>query len=321
MLSVVLMAGGILFSQGLPPPMPAPEVHVTNTVNVQVPPMDQTEVANAAITADQAFVVNVLQPVPVQWAKDLCGLPDMWRQTPTAWTYGNSNLSALAKGVMAAGGVLLGFAVTTCGLSLMLGQGFNGGRVVLASVMVTGNLIFWQILIDLNNALNQAIGAPDLCGSLIIPKMNNLVTFTPGQDPLASIAAPVLIIVYAIVSVILLVALVFRLGMVDVLMVAGGILSATIADPRSDYLNGWYWKLSVGAIFGQTLLTIGLQVASTLAGLPGSQESAGMLMGIATLWLCLKLLSMMGGVAVQSNAQGMVMGAMAAVRRLALRAV
>jgi hypothetical protein len=245
----------------------------------------------------------------------------MWRQTPPAWTYGNGNLSALAKGVMAAGGVLLGFAVFTCGLSLALGQGFNGGRVVLASVMVTGNLIFWQILIDLNNALNQAIGAPDLCGSLVLPKLNNLVTFTPGQDPLASLAAPVLIIVYAIVSVILLVALVFRLGMIDVLMVAGGILSATIADPRSDYLNGWYWKLSVGAVFGQTLLTIGLQVASTLAGLPGSQESAGMLMGIATLWLCLKLLSMMGGVAVQSNAQGMVMGAMAAVRRLALRAV
>jgi hypothetical protein len=315
MLSVVLLAGGLWFAQGIPGPQPAPEVHVTNTVQVEVPQMDPEAVSNAAQIAAQTFIVNVVQPIPVGFANDLCTLPDIWRQTPPEWTYQQGDLKNLSTGVIAAGLALITAAIFTCGLSLALGQGFNGGRVALAAVLVTGNLIWWEIMIRANNAISQQIGAPDLCASLIKPHIQLAPMPT---DPGAVLVAPVLVIVYAVVSIMLLLALFFRLAMIDVLMVTGGIILATQGDPRSDYLTSWYWRISIGTVFGQVLLVIALQVAAVLSNIPNG--SAGALLGIAVLWLCTKLLSMMGSANVQGSGRSII-GVVTTVRRMVTKVI
>src|SRR5207237_3718075 len=89
----------VIFAQGLPgssivtPPQPPPiQTTVKNEVTVQAPPMDPAQVRDAAIMADQAFIVNITQPVPVAWTNELCSLPDFWRTTPPDWTYNQSEL-------------------------------------------------------------------------------------------------------------------------------------------------------------------------------------------------------------------------------------
>src|SRR5438132_6496484 len=138
----------VIFAQGLPgssivtPPQPPPiQTTVKNEVVVQVPKMDTTEVRDAAILADQAFIVNVAQPVPVAWANELCSLPDFWRTTPPDWTYNQAELRGLAVKVAVAANGLLVLALIAQGLGHALGGRQLGmGRVLAAMALSLGNL-------------------------------------------------------------------------------------------------------------------------------------------------------------------------------------
>ncbi len=295
---------------------PAPaDIHVTNTTVLQVPPMDPQAVSDAAEISNQSFVVNTVQPIPVQWANSLCSLPDIWRTTPPQWTYQQSELRTLAIAVNAAAFALIVFAIFARGLSLTLGQGFEGGRVVFAAIMCAGNLIWWEIGIRINNAISAAISPPDLCGGLIRAHIQ-LQTVQP--DPGQSLASPVLVIVYAVVSIMLLLSLVMRLAMLDVMLVLGPLAMITWADPHTEYLAQWYAKISAGTLFGQILLVVGLVVAQVLSRL--GTGAAGTLLAIAVLWLCRKLLTQLGGQTAQGSGRaGLV--ALTAVRRLVTRFV
>src|SRR5205807_10525699 len=107
----------VIFAQAAPgnaivtPPQPPPiQTTVKNEVTVQAPPMGPAQVRDAAIMADQALLVNVVQPIPAQWANELCSLLDFWRTTPPDWTYNRAELRVLALMVAVAAYVLLAIA-------------------------------------------------------------------------------------------------------------------------------------------------------------------------------------------------------------------
>src|SRR5712671_1804745 len=306
MLAMVLAA--ILFAQGLPgssivtPPQPPPiQTTIKNEVVVQVPKMDTAEVRDAAVLADQAFIVNVVQPIPAQWANELCALPDFWRTTPPDWTYNQAELRGLAIKVAVAANALLVLALIAQGLGHALGGRQLGlGRVLAAMALSIGNLTWWEWGIGLNNALSASIAAPDLCGSLIKPHLE-LQTPEPGQI----IAAPVLVIVFAVVSLLLLLSLFFRLGFIDVLLVSGSLFGILWATEDTERFAQWYLRVATGTLFGQVLLVIGLQVAKVLAGI--STGTAGTLLSIVVLLMCRGLLSSMASERNQKGGGGMLM--------------
>ncbi len=307
----VLLAGW-LFMQAAPggnPIVTPPDIHVTNSVVVQVPPMDDDAVQSAAVQADKAFIVNVAQPVPVEWTNALCSLPDLWRTTPPEMTYNQPTVRDLAGKVAAAAIALLALAILAQGLGHALGQELTLGRVVFAIVMSAGNLIWWQIGIGLNNALSAAIGAPDLCTSLIRPHIE-LKAPTAGE----AVGAPVLVIVYAVVSLLLLISLLFRLGLLDVLIVAGSLAMMCWATEQTEHIAQWYARLSVGTLFGQVLLVIGLQVAGVLSGI--GNGLAGTLMAMVVLLLCRSLLGVLSSQQAQHGGSRLGMAGFLILRKL-----
>lgn len=300
---------------GNPIVSPPEPIHVTNTTVVQVPPMDPQAVSDATVISDQSVIVNIVQPTLVEFTNSICNLPDIWRQTPPAWTYQLGDLRTLALSMTGAGLAFVSLAIFVRGLSMALGQGLQAGRVIFAALMSGSSIVWWELGINLNNAISNAIGAPDLCGSLIRPHIQ-LAHIEP--DPAASMLQPVIVIVYAIVSIMLLFSLLFRLGMIDVMMVAGGFIMIAWADDRTEYLAQWYAKFSAGLVFGQILLVIGLRVAQSLSGLGGGGAAASLL-AICVLLICRRLPSMLASNAAQSSGSrtGLVMATL--VRRLITR--
>ena len=295
MMGVLALVLGILLGQSLPgssivtPPQPPPiQTTVKNEVTVQAPPMDLAQVRDAAVEADSAFIVNVAQPIPVQWVNELCSLPDFWRTTPPDWTYQRAELRDLATKIAVAANGLMGLALIAQGLGHALGGRQLGlGRVLAAMVLSIGNLTWWEWGIGLNNALSAGIAAPDMCGALLKPHLEVVKQVEPGQ----ALAAPVLVIVFAIVSLLLLFSLFFRLGMLDVLLVAGPILELCWATPDTERFAQWYLRVATGTLFGQVLLVIGLEVARVLSGI--SSGTAGTLLAIVVLLICRGLLTSM----------------------------
>jgi len=298
----------VIFAQAAPgnaivtPPQPPPiQTTIKNEVTVQAPPMDPAQVRDAAIMADQAFIVNVVQPIPSTWANEVCSLPDFWRTTPPDWTYNQAELRGLAIKVAVAANALLVLALIAQGLGHAFGSRQLGmGRVLAAMALSIGNLTWWEWGIGLNNALSASIAAPDLCGSLIKPHLE-LQTPEPGQI----IAAPVLVIVFAVVSLLLLLSLFFRLGFIDVLLVSGSLFGILWATEDTERFAQWYLRVATGTLFGQVLLVIGLQVAKVLAGI--STGTAGTLLSIVVLLMCRGLLSSMASERNQKGGSGMLM--------------
>jgi hypothetical protein len=292
------------------PPNPPPiQTTVKNEVTLDVPKMDPAEVRDAAIQADAAFIVNVAQPIPVEWANELCSLPDFWRTTPPDWTYQRAELRDLSIKIAVAANALLALALIAQGLGHAIGGrqlGFE--RVLAAMALSIGNLTWWEWGIGLNNALAAQIAAPDVCGSLIKPHLE-LQTPEPGQ----ALAAPVLVIVFAVVSLLLLFSLFFRLGMIDVLIVAGPIFGMLWATPDTERFSQWYLRTSTGLLFGQVLLVIGLQVARVLSGI--SSGTAGTLLAIVVLLMCRGLLTSMASERNQRSGDNLLFTLVRVVRR------
>ena len=307
----LIVAGWIVLAQGNPivsPPQPS-EIHVTNTTVVNVPPMDPQAVEDASVVADRAFIVNVAQPVPVEWANQLCTLPDLWRTTPPQWTYNNGQLGNLSKLIAAAASALLVFAIFAQGLGHALREDMEPGRIFAALILSAGNLWFWQIAIDLNNGLTAAIGAPDLCNSLVKPHLN-----LEHPDPAASLAGVVLVVVYAFVAILLMFSLGMRLGLLDVLIAVGPLAMMCFAHEKSAHIGQWYMRLSIGTLYGQVLLVVGLTVAGVITGI--GQGLAGTLLGLAVLFMCRGLLGALSSQNVQSRGSGMAFGMAFLVRKL-----
>jgi hypothetical protein len=218
--------------------------------------------------------MTVLAPPPVEWANDMLSLPDFWRTTPPDLTYNHPAVKDALAQMREHATVLIALALLGVGVSVALARysGY-GGRVVFAIVAAAGTLTWWQLGIDLNNTINAAIGAPDL-PSIVRPRLT--ASFDVGEH----LATVILTVVYAIVTMMLMFSLVARLVLIDVLMVAGPLFLICFATPQSESLAQKYVGMSVGLLFSQVLVVIGLKLIAAF----GMGTGAGsMLLAIAVL--------------------------------------
>lgn len=271
-----------LFAQAAPgnaivtPPI---ETHTTTTVNLVAPPPDPKAIADASVESSGAVLNTVIAPAPVQWANSLAGLPDIWRTTPPNLTYGNSAIKDLASLIRNVALALIGLAILARGIAIVLGreEPTSLGRLFFAAIAAWSNLIFWQIGIDLNNAIAASIGAPDL-PSLIKPHLVSQI------DPASTAGVVILLLVYAIVALLLLFSLIFRLGLIDILIATGSLALICYATTQTEHIANHYTRIATAVLFGQVLIVVCLRCASVLATL-GSGGVLGTLLSIVILWL------------------------------------
>lgn len=308
---MLLLAAFIVFLQVGNPVVSPPASSTTtvqNNITLTAPPPDPEVVAESANQSFQAIVVSQIAPAPVGFANDLLGLPDIWRQTPENLTVGHPAINSLAGIVLAAALSLVALAIFTLGMSHALGERPAYGRLIFAIVMSLGNITWWTIGIRMNNAINSSFGAPEL-PTLIRPHLDP----SPLTNMAGNVGAVFLLIVYACVAIMLLFSLLFRLGLIQVLIVIGPLALICYATPWSEGFAQLYTRLSVGLLFSQVMIVVGMRLAEVLGGL-----GTGALGTLLSLMILLQLRRLPGllSSATSSNGGGSAVGKVLMLRRL-----
>ena len=306
---VGLVLAASVFMQGSPLTAPV-QTHVD--VTVQAPPPDPKAIADASVQSTEAIVVTLVAPTLVKWVDDLLDIPDIFRHTPPDLTYANSAVISLANTVRLVALGLLALAILAAGLGHALVGDMQYGRVVFGAILSAANLIWWQIGITLLNSINDAIAAPPLQDT-IKPHLE-----MPGltANPVEAFGPALLVIVYAVVALMLLLTLVFRLGTIDILIAVGSLgLFCAVLDETSSLFQT-YVRLSVGVTFSQVLIVICLKLAPILGGL--GTGVVGTLLGIVVLLLARQAPAWLSSASRSSNGLGRLAGLMV-LRRMLLR--
>lgn len=256
---------------------------IENNVTVQAPPPDPEFVAESSQQSVQAIVVNLVTPTLAKWANDALDIADIWRETPPAWSYDNRDVREMAELIrnVALGLVSLMLFAGACGHAL--NQGSQYGRLVYAALLSSGNLIWWEIGIRLNNAICAAIAAP----SLRDIARDHLKAPSLTESPVDAFGPSVLVIVYAVVILLLLMSLAFRLGLIDILIVGGSLALLTKGLEQTDSFASRYQSLAVGTLFSQIAIVVCLRLAPVLGGL--GTGVVGTFLGIVVLLLARKM--------------------------------
>lgn len=306
----VLLVGAMLFAQGFgPAPQPAP-INVRTEVTVSAPPPDPQAIADASTQSFQAIIVQLVAPTLVSWVNDLLNVPDFIRTTPPDLSYNQPAVRGLSEQVKLVAFALMALAIFCAGLKHSLTREADYGRLAFAAVMIAGELIFWQIGIDLNNGITNGIAAQPI-REIIGPHLT-LPTLT--QDPIAAFGPAVLVIVYAVVALLLMISMAFRLGMIDILIAVGPWAMLCSATEESSSWSQTYWRLAVGTLFGQVLVVVALRLAPILGALGGG--IAGTLLGIVVLLLARQMPQMLAS---QGTRQGSGIGRMILMRLILRR--
>lgn len=297
LLGLVLLALP-LFAQGAGNPIVTPpiESHTTITNNLVVPPPDPEAIAQASIQSSEAILTSVIAPPPLQWANDLLGLPNVWTRTPDELTWNNGEIRGLAAVVAGVALALIALAIFATGMGHALGQEASYGRLIFSVVLSVGNLAWWEIGVKLNNAICTSLAGPDL-PTILRPHLQ------AHLEPGTAIGTVVLVLVYSIVSLLLMFTMLFRLGLVDVLITAGSLALLCYATPQTEHIASHYARLSVGILLSQILIVLGLRVAAVLSGM-GSGGAIGTLLSIVVLILVRSLPQMMISGAGTGSRQG-----------------
>lgn len=305
----LVVAALIGFLQIGPAPQPAP-VTVRNEITVSAPPPDPEAIAEASVQSGQAIVVQLVAPTLVRWANDAINMADIFRTTPPEWTYQNSVIRGLATQVAVAAGALLALFVVIAAFGHMLGQGMGYGRVLYGAVASIFNLLWWELGITLNNVICAAIAAPSMT-DIVRPNLN-LPALT--ANPIEAFGPSVIVIVYAIVALMLVLSLVFRLAMIDVLIVLGSLALLTKATEQTDTWSTRYQTLAAGTLFSQILIVVCLRLAPVLGGI--GTGFVGSVLGIAVLLLARRMPSILATGHAQRAGGGIGVGTMLLARRL-----
>lgn len=309
-------------AQGIGGPSITPPIQsrTETTVVLQAPQPDPKVTAENSVQGSEAILMSVIIPPPIKWANDIMNLPDIFRQTPRQWTIDNGDVKSVADLIQKVAFGLSMLGLIALGTQWALGQSEGrGGRIVMALVLVVGELSFWSIGIDLNNQINAAISAPDLAGivkpNLVIPtSLPDAGTFTVD-----AIGSGLLALVYAVTLLLLTFTMVGRLALIDVLIAIGPLAMVCWATEQSERFASRYISIAVGLLFSQVAIVLGLKLAGVLLGL--ASGAAGALIGIAVL-LSLKGLPGMFMSVPRAGGGGRGIGGMAIgllLRRLILR--
>lgn len=309
----VLLVGAMLFAQGFgPAPQPAP-IQTTTKVEVTVspPPIDPQATAEASAWGFQGIIVNVVSPTLVKWVDGLLDVPDFIRTTPPGLTYGNEAVKGLAGQVRLVALGLVALAIFAVGVAHALGQQPSFGRLVFGVVLSVGDLVWWQIGIDLNNAITNGIASPPI-RDIVKPHLT-LPAIT--SDPSVAFGPAMLVIVYALVALLLLISLAFRLGLIDILIAVGPLALLCYSTDESSPLAQTYTRLAVGTLFSQVLIVIALRLSPVLATLVAG--IGGTILGIVVLLLARQMPSLLASAGRNGSTGRTVM--MLVLRRVLLR--
>jgi hypothetical protein len=305
----------ILFLQ-IGPPMPQPQPQpiqvVENRITVEAPPPDPEAIAEASVTSSNAIVVQLIAPTLVQWANDAINMANIFTRTPPEWTFRNDVVRSSSSAVTAIALSLVVLFVVAAGFGHMLGQGASYGRLAYGAVLSGLNLLWWEIGITLNNAICAAIAAPTLAS--IVREHLSLPSLT--TNPVEAFGPSVLVIVYAIVALLLVFSLIFRLALIDILIIVGSLALVTKSAEQTDSWASRYTSLAAGTLFSQIAIVICLRLAPVLGGI--GTGFVGTILGIAVLLLARKMPSMFG--ASHHSGGGSGIGKFLILRRLLFRA-
>lgn len=289
---LALVAGvGMFFQVPFPQPAPPPaQVTVHNDVTVSAPPPDPQVVAETSATAAQAVFVSVVTPPFVKFANDLMNIPDVVKSTPPRMTYEAAPLNQLGSNMVDWSIPLTVIAIIVLAVARQVGEYTGlGGRVLFAVVMCMGSLLWWRLGIQLNNLICAAIAPPDLTtwGRPTVTEWN------PMGNPADQVATAALTIVHAIVLIMLIASMWFRIAFIDIFMVVCALPQILKATPESEHFGTKYDGLAVGLLFSQILVVIGLKVADVLHAEAGAAASGGTLLVILVLLATRKMPGML----------------------------
>jgi hypothetical protein len=296
----------------MPQPQPQPIQVVENRITVEAPPPDPQAIAEASVESAQAIVVQLIAPTLVSWANDAINMADIFTRTPPEWTFQNSTVRSLALGVTAVAMSLVVLFVVAAAFGHMLGQGASYGRLAYGGLLSGLNLLWWEIGITLNNGICAAIAAPTLAS--IVREHLALPSLT--TNPIEAFGPSVLVIVYAAVALMLVFSLVFRLALIDILIVVGSLALVTKSAEQTDSWASRYTSLAAGTVFSQIAIVICLRLAPVLGGI--GTGFVGTILGIAVLLLARKMPSLFG--ASHHSGGGSGIGKFLILRRLLFRA-
>jgi hypothetical protein len=296
------------------------QTHTDINVTVTAPPPDPKAIADAATEsappAVQAIIVQLVAPTLANWATDALGVSDIIKTTPPGLTYNQSGVRSLAETVRNVGLALVALAIFGVGISAALhGERPAVGRLLWGAVLCLGNLTWWQWGIDLNNAISQGISAPAIA-SIVKPHLSLPST---TANPAEAFGPAVLTIVYAVVALLLLISMAFRLGMLDVLIVLGPIALLCVTTEQSNRFAQTYTGLAVGTLFSQIPVVVALSLAPVIGGLGGG--IAGTILGVVVLLLARQMPSLLANrLSSGSGGSGAVKVGLVALRRAIARA-
>jgi hypothetical protein len=292
MVAMVLIGTLFLAQVGGNPIVTPPQPQTTTVVNqvtVQVPEPDPQTTAQMAGWSFSGIVVTIIAPTLVKWTNDLLDVPDFVRNTPPDLSYRNDGVRDLVILVRKAALALSLLAIVVWGLTAMLrGYAEMPGRLALGIGLAATELWWWQIGIDLFNALNNTIAAPTVA-SVVRP---HLQVPTLTADPTEAFSPAVLVIATCIVTILLILAMFFRLGMLDILIAIGALaLFCKAFEGKGEHAAEAYIGMSIGMLASQTPVVVALKLAP-LIGIGGSGV-VGTLLGLVILLLARKMPGML----------------------------
>jgi hypothetical protein len=260
----VLVATLGLFLQIGPPmpaPVPPPEVTVRNEITLTAPDPDPEKTATMGSWAISGFVVNVVAPTAVDWTNALLDVPDFVRTTPPDMSYGNQVVQAMADLVRKVALALMALTIAAWAYQAMVTHSGEGaGTVIYGTALMLGNMVWWRWGIDLNNAINNAVAAPEL-GSIVRPHLTLPYQGVEG-DPTKAFAPAIVVFATFIVTLLLVVSMFARLAFLDFLICAGALALFCKTNDNASHIANTYTGMAVGTLFSQVAVVIMLKLSS-----------------------------------------------------------
>jgi len=306
-------------------------VGVLSMVVAAQPALAQAQVSLAAQAAAHGTGLGDLLADPGKWATTMFNnaLLGLGQKTASdvvgfmGWILGNGNLisqtppglSYQSEAVQSLWGTLrlvanAGLAVVTvwAGVNLMvhphIRAPYHGAlelvpRVLLSGILVNTSLDWGHFVIDLNNALCQALG------STSIPAWSNVLQ--PGASP--DLLNLIAMVIYLLMGLLLLGQMLMRLALLDVLLVVAPLALLCWVLPQTYSWARLWFSTFFGTVFVQSIQVLVLQLgAALIQRLPSMLPSLGsdpvengrvwlvtLLLGVAVLQLARKVPRLMPG--------------------------
>jgi len=215
-------------------------------------------------------------------------------QTPPAGTYASPAVQALWNVVRLVANAGLALAALGGGITVIVhtrtGSPYHEAielvpRLVLGALLANTSLAWGQLVIDLNNALCNALGPA------------TLPAWDHANDASQLLVTVIALLVYLVTALLLLIQMLMRLALIDVLLVVAPLGLLCWILPQT---QGWarLWSSTYfGAVFTQFVqvlaLKLGAALVTELAGTAGSSPLLGFFLGVAVLALTLKIPALM----------------------------